>query len=147
VTQKGRRVRLVAVGSVCVIATMTLWLRLVQVQVLRHDAYSAISQRQIEDPREVKPTRGGIFDREGRPLALSSQMYSVSVSPQKIRNRAAVERVLARTLDLSGEYVRSRVRSSGKFVWLTRQVALSEEERTSLSALGGIEVHREPGRI
>jgi len=147
VTQRTRNARLYFIGAVCVIATLVLWSRLVQVQVLRHNEYSAIAQKQREDPREIPSTRGGIFDRHGRPLALNAQMYSVSVTPGEIKDRRYVERVLAKLLPVSAADVRTKIRSGRGFTYIKRQIPLEQETRKRLKTITGVAVHSEIGRV
>lgn len=60
-------------------------LRLVQLQVVRHDNYVELARGQHEQVIPVRATRGEILDRTGRhPLALSIQTRSVVINPQRV---------------------------------------------------------------
>lgn len=146
-TSRARHIRVCLVGTVFAIVTVALWGRLIQVQYVRHDAYVAEAVRQRVAPREVAPVRGAIFDREGRPLALSARKPSVAVVPKKIRNERVVVAELARALDMSSNAVRRRVRRADSFVYVRRHAELSEEESDRLSSLPGVVVEYEAGRV
>jgi cell division protein FtsI/penicillin-binding protein 2 len=54
------------VGGLFGFAILALWVRLFQVQYIRHDDYAAAADKQHVAPREIQAARGGIFDRDGR---------------------------------------------------------------------------------
>ncbi|HVE65079.1 MAG TPA: penicillin-binding protein, partial [Thermoanaerobaculia bacterium] len=64
------------------VIVLSLWAsvvvaRLTQLQLADGGRYRARAQRQQERRIEVSPLRGSIFDREGRPLAVSVEVASV----------------------------------------------------------------------
>ena len=73
--------------------TLSAWagvaaLRLVQVQVLEHQAWESGSARQREHPFEVDEPRGDIVSRDGRVLAGSLERVAVYANPRKIPREA-----------------------------------------------------------
>ena len=62
--------------------------RLVQVQVLEHEAWESGSTRQREHPLEVEEPRGDIVSRDGRVLAGSLERVAVYANPRKIPREA-----------------------------------------------------------
>jgi cell division protein FtsI/penicillin-binding protein 2 len=66
---------------------LAIILRLVYLQVVKHDDYVEIARSQHEQVVAVRATRGEILDRTGRhPLALSIQTRSVVINPQRVVN-------------------------------------------------------------
>jgi cell division protein FtsI (penicillin-binding protein 3) len=64
---------------------LAIILRLVYLQVVKHDDYVEIARSQHEHVVAVRATRGEILDRTGRhPLALSIQTRSVVINPQRV---------------------------------------------------------------
>ncbi len=70
-TRRAKQVRLYAVGIVFAAIIVTLWARLVQVQYVRKYHYRDLAREQMVFMEKIPPVRGCIFDRHGRPLALS----------------------------------------------------------------------------
>lgn len=146
-TGQKRRNRVVVLGVVFVLAMGVLWARLVQVQYLQRGHYRKLALEQRVYPREVPPVRGGIFDRNGRPLAINTSMYSVAIRPEGIESRHDAIRALTKSLGVSRAEVRRRLRSKDHYVYVRRQCMLTEEECTALSAVKGIEVEKTRGRV
>jgi cell division protein FtsI/penicillin-binding protein 2 len=126
---------------------MVLWFRLVQVQIVRHEYYTTRADRQSVTEREVPAVRGAIFDRRGRPLALSADLYSVGVSPSVVDDADAVATAVGRVLGLSRSSIRRKIRSGGGFFYIARQCDLREEQRERLRGIKGVSVSMEPGRV
>ncbi|MEE9270069.1 MAG: penicillin-binding transpeptidase domain-containing protein [Candidatus Krumholzibacteria bacterium] len=145
--KRKKNLRVYLVGCLFVVATVTLWVRLVQVQVFGRSAYAEAARRQGEVKRNVPPSRGGIFDRNGRPLALSIRSCSISIHPRDVKNRSEVASVLSRHLNLSSSVIRKKLRSTSSFVWVKRQCSLSEKQRKEIRALAGVDVRWEADRV
>lgn len=146
-TSAQQKRRLCVVGAAFAFAIMALWGRLVQVQYLGHDSYAAKAEEQREASVEVAAIRGGIFDREGRPLALNIRRCSVAVQPDRVRNRDAVIAALSRTLDMPAGQVKQKLRSRKPYVYAKHDAMLDEEERADLSLLNGVAVEVKANRI
>ncbi len=146
-TSRAQKRRLCVVGGVFVIAILGLWGRLVQVQYLRHDAYAARAAEQRESSVEVAATRGGIFDRDGRPLALNIRRCSVAVQPDRVKDAAGVSRALSAKLGVSRDVVRQKLRSRKSYVYVRHDAMLDETARTELARLRGVAVEVKANRI
>lgn len=146
-TARSRNIRLYLVGSAFVVVTLALWVRLVQVQYVRHDRYAAVAERQRVQPRDIPAARGGVFDRNGLPLALNVRLCAVGVSPAQLGNRSQAANALARELNMPRHRVLAKIRAAEGFVYLSRQCELDHEQRERLRAIKGITVDAEPGRV
>lgn len=140
-------VRLYVVGFVFVAVTGVLWARLVQVQFVRHDRYALAAEKQRVQFRKIPATRGEIFDREGRPLALNARHYAVGVIPARVTSVDAVADGVARALHLSRDHIYRRTRSNHSFFYVARQRDLDEDTRARLKNIKGVSVLEEPGRV
>jgi len=147
VTRRTRNVRVYAVGAVFTLSVAALWCRLAQVQYVHRAAYQHEAQKQREAPRVIPAVRGGIFDRNGRPLALSADLCSVSISPEEVSSRNHTARAVAKILGVSQRTVKQKLSSKRSFEWIKRQCALSQEAIEKLDAIDGVNVLREPGRV
>src|SRR3989337_2689252 len=77
--RRGANWRLGAVMTVIAVATVALVARLVQLQVLDHDRYSAEARNIHVAEEKVTGRRGALLDRNGSPLAASKDTYDVMV--------------------------------------------------------------------
>ena len=91
--------------------------------------------------------RGGIFDRSGRPLALSIRSCSVALRPKDVKDVDAVVSALAKHLSVSKRSIRKRLQSKKTFVWVKRQCSLTDGVYDRLMSLHGVEIHREADRV
>ena len=145
--RKKRNFRLYVVGGVFVILTLVLWGKLIKVQIFSRAHYADMATDQWKVKKQVPPIRGGIFDRNGRPLARSIRACSVSLNPQKVQKGGEVVSVLSRHLSMPKSAVKKLLRSDKSFVYVKRQCALSDEARLEIKGLCGVEIHREADRI
>jgi cell division protein FtsI (penicillin-binding protein 3) len=130
-----------AAWSVVVVA------RLVQVQLVRHDHYVTRAQRQQERTLDLNPVRGSIMDTRGRVLAESIAAESIYADPQSITDRRGVARRLSAVpgLGLTAREIESKLRGSGSFAWIARQLPLevtAEVRKLKLPGIYFIEAHR-----
>lgn len=146
-TTRDQKRRLCVVGGVFGLAILVLWVRLFQVQYIRHDEYLRTAEKQRVAPRVVAADRGGIFDREGRPLAMNVRRSSVAVQPSRVEDAAAVARALSRELGVSARSVRDKLRSRKSFVYVKHDVMLPENTRRELAKLDGVVVELKANRI
>lgn len=117
--------------------------RLVDTQLLQHEAMLARAGAQQRHAIEILPLRGEITDRTGRPLAVSVAVDSVYVSPPDYADidRAAAATRLAACLGVSEALVRRRLERASQFSWLRRKasadaVACARATGLPLGALG-----------
>jgi cell division protein FtsI (penicillin-binding protein 3) len=96
--------------------------RLGQLQLAKGSHYRARAQRQQERLIEVSPLRGSIFDRAGRPLAVSVEVSSVYAIPDDVKDAAGSARVLARHLDVAEPAILARLTQKKGFVWIARKI-------------------------
>jgi len=110
-------------------ALAVLWLRVGWLQVVQHARYAGRAELNQEQRVLVRPVRGEILDRDGRPLARDLMTVSVSAAPREMRNPAAVARGLAALLRLDARRLNAQFRAHPRFVWVARRLppALGEE--------------------
>jgi cell division protein FtsI (penicillin-binding protein 3) len=137
-------VNFVRLGRVRFLAIfLSLWAsvvvgRLAELQLAQGGRYRARAQRQQERRIEVSPLRGSIFDREGRPLAVSVEASSVYAIPDEVRNPAATARVLARHFGQSEAAIIARLTQKKGFVWLARKLDRSAAIALAAEKIAGV---------
>ena len=114
--------------------------RLVQVQLVRHDHYVARAQRQQERTLALSPVRGSILDAKNRVLAESVPAESIYADPQAITDRRAAARKLAKVagLGLTARELENRLRGDGSFAWIARQLPLEVTAEVKKLGIPGI---------
>lgn len=130
--------RLWVVGVLLSVWAVAVFVRLVDLQIVRHAALEARGrsqqQRRVREPAQ----RGDIVDRRGRPLASTVQDHTLSVDPTKVENP---EQAVARLCDALGDCTADeraslvkRVRGSSR-EWEPVREWVSEEQARRVAAL------------
>tara|TARA_B100000575_G_scaffold103074_1_gene82156 strand:- start:9883 stop:11532 length:1650 start_codon:yes stop_codon:yes gene_type:complete len=103
-----------------------------------------ISQENLVSLNKI---RGNIYDRSGNILATSIQSISLSINPQKIRDKEILSSKLSKILNLETKILNEKLSSGKKFIWLKRNITPVEYQ--SIINLGEINIrsHKEYKRI
>lgn len=105
------------------------------------------AKRQHERTVELAPRRGAIVDREGRPLAVTTNVESVFAIPSDIENPRAVARELAPLVKMpAAELARRLSERERDFVWVARRVSDSTARAVRETALPGVRLLKESAR-
>lgn len=102
-------------------------LRLADVQIKRHDFYSALAQGQQKFFIKVHGERGEIFFRHGQPLAINKTFFYIFASPPSVENHDETAKVLSETLGLPYDFIFKRITRENSFFELLKK-RLSEKE-------------------
>jgi cell division protein FtsI (penicillin-binding protein 3) len=109
------------------------WIQVVQAAELR----TAAEQQRTRDV--VLPARrGSIFDREGQPLAVTSDAKSVYAVPTQVKDATATASAVARTLGGDAKDYLARLHRGGSFVYLARKVDLTRAAALQKLKIDGI---------
>src|SRR5512145_2331217 len=93
---------------------------------------------------EVNAHRGMIADRNGKPLAVSTPVESVWVSPPDVKADRSQVKKLAQALGMNADDVRSRMfNQSRDFVYLKRQLPPDQVEKVVSLNIPGVLLQRE----
>jgi len=93
-----RRCRFLSI-LVIVVAGATI-ARAAQIQLLQTDSWRRLSDTQTETHAELPAARGGIFDRHGRPLAVSREAYEAFFAAAESEDRERDARLIVQVADL-----------------------------------------------
>ncbi len=143
-------VRLARVRFLAIV--LSLWAsvvvaRLGQLQLADGGHYRARAQRQQERRIEVSPLRGSIFDRAGRPLAVSVEVSSVYAIPDDVEDAGQAAHVLARHLDMPETALRARLTQKKGFVWIARKIDPKKAAAIRAAKIPGIHLVAENKRF
>jgi len=124
--------------------------RLVQLQITKHDELAAKARNQQLGAIETSPTRGQLLDRQGRELARSIDTESFFADPREIANVDDTARKIASITGQKKDDISSRIGeakdSNKKFVWLIRRLDLTTATKLDAMNLDGVYSRREPKR-
>src|SRR5215472_11898783 len=106
---------------------------LISLQVIHHREYAAKARSIQEVVVQIPAPRGTIFDRNGRPLAMSVSLQSVHVNPLKVPDIGFASELLARVLHLDRGTLEQKMRTAYQndrgFLWVKRRITADESER------------------
>jgi cell division protein FtsI/penicillin-binding protein 2 len=118
-----RKSRVLVAAAGLFLGLLLLWLRAGWLGVVRHDHFAQRARQHQEQRVLLKPVRGDLLDRRGRPLARDLVTYAISAAPREMKDRRAVARALARHLDRDPRALERAFRARPLYVPVARQVA------------------------
>jgi cell division protein FtsI (penicillin-binding protein 3) len=125
--------RLTFLIAAVLIWTAAIFCRLVSMQVMQHQKYLALARRQQEHVITIQAPRGYIYDRTGRPLAISVPVDSVFVNPLRLPDIATNAAVIAPILKLERQKLEQELRQAAGdhrgFLWVKRKISAEESRR------------------
>jgi len=136
--------RAVTALAFTIVLMLMLLTRLVNLQVIEHDAYAVLSDNNRVHIAALPPTRGLIFDRNGVLLAQNLPSYSLQVVPEQVDDiDATIEqlRQLVTITEDDEQRFHKRYKSSRRFKPITLRTRLSDEEVARFA----VNRHRFPG--
>lgn len=107
-----------------------------KIQVIDHEKYLELVERQTNQTTRLERQRGTIFDRRGRELAISIRVRSLAANPRRFADAAARRRAadaLAPILGQEAALLEARLERSSEFVWLARK--LPDADARAIEAL------------
>ncbi|MDE2705883.1 MAG: hypothetical protein OXI35_12505, partial [Gemmatimonadota bacterium] len=125
------------------VAWLGLSARLIQIQIFRHEAYSAEAHAQYLERRTLKASRGRVVDRRGNNLAVDVQATSFYAYPDQVGDPKRVAAHFASLNDKRTEFIERQLRGDKQFIYLARQVVDAD---VGAVAFAGVFQHPETRR-
>ncbi len=122
-------------------AGLAIVVRAVRLQVIEYERWAHAAEDQHRERVELPARRGTIVDRNGVPLALSHEMYQVSVAPRELRDREAAAERLAEGLGIRVSVAKAAVESERPWVVLAGRY--TAEQRMAVGTLRGVYFERQ----
>jgi cell division protein FtsI (penicillin-binding protein 3) len=119
--------------------------RAVQLQAIEGEHWAAIAAEQQRGRTPLPARRGGIYDRNGVPLALTHETFAVAVAPRELRDPAAAMGRLASVLGLSEAEARRATDRSRR--WVVLPGRFTAEQRKQLGGVRGVHFERKLDRF
>jgi cell division protein FtsI/penicillin-binding protein 2 len=146
VTLIDRRVGLLFAAFVLLLALVVI--RAVWVQGVTGGRLSAEAQSQQIETVVVPGSRGTIYDRTGRELAVSEDAATVFATPYQVKDPAETAHKLAKILGLDqDEVLKSLADRESGFAYIARKVDLADAEKVKQLNLPGIGMLPDSRRI
>ena len=143
--QRQYTARVVVIFLLAVVGVMILLGRLVQLQVIDHEAYSVKSDQNRIQLQPIAPLRGLIFDRNGVLLADNRPVFALNLVTETIDDLDAMIAVLSDLVEITDDdlqaFEKRRVRKQRPYAPVTLAFNLSDDEVARIS----VNRHRLPG--
>ncbi len=117
-----------------------IFLRAFQLQILNKTQLEKKARLQYQKIVKINSKRGAIYDRNLKELAVSIEVPSLYAQPQRVREPARLAKRLAAVLSTDRRMLMKRLNSRRKFVWIKRQVLLTEDKKSMLQELAPLGV-------
>jgi len=150
---KTQRKRIIFLSVITLSIGLVLILRLFQIQVLEHNYYQALAEKQHWVQEEIPANRGRILvvDKDSEelyPLAANIIKHLVYAVPGQIKDKKETAQKLARILNMKQEEIEDSIKDNRKFyVPIKHKISDQETEEIKKSKLSGIYLNEEPQRI
>ncbi|HWT87632.1 MAG TPA: penicillin-binding protein [Candidatus Angelobacter sp.] len=132
---------------------VTLWMgavfaRLGFLQLIEHGDYLTRAHRQQQRTIEITPKRGAIYDRNMRPLAMSTEVESAFAIPTELgENKALAAHLLSGVLDVPSDVLETKFNSGATFVWVSRKLPPDKSDAVKALNLKGVYTMKENERF
>jgi len=141
------RLRIYLVFGLFIVFFGGIFARAFHLQVLESASLKEMAARQHSRTISVRSRRGEIYDRNLKELAVSIEVDSVYAQPVKVPSPRAAAEALAPILSVSRKQLERRLGSGAGFVWLKRQIDLSDEQRAKVREIAGVSTIKESKRF
>lgn len=140
--------RIVAAFALIILLSATLVVRLVYLQIVGHELYASKAKENSVKLVPLVPTRGIIYDRNGKILADNTPSYSLDLIPEQIPDIQDTLQRLQKLLDISPEkidlYEKQRKRQK-RFTSIPLLLNMSDDELAKFAVVRpyfpGVDIH------
>lgn len=112
--------------------------RLFYIQLFKSQYLSNVANQQHNLYVELEPTRGAVYDRNLKPLALNISCDSLYASSRQIKDKEKVIGKLRDVLGLDYKYLRNRIYRNKAFVWLARKISKEQADKIKKLNIDGL---------
>ncbi len=121
--------RFIIIRTIIFFCFFVVFVRLIVLMVFDHEMLSQKAEKQYQSTKILKAKRGGIWDREMRPLAVNIESDSLYAVPPRIGDTKKLSSQLAPLINVSVEKLNEKFLSKKdkSFIWLARRM----DEETS----------------
>lgn len=121
--------------------------RLIYLQIIKHDDFLSMAEKQHQKSIQIVPLRGTIFDRNMRELAVSIYLDSVYAIPSQVNDPDRIASIIAPIIKESLVELKKKLRSDKSFVWLKRRIEPSISRELKALNIQGVGFIKESKRF
>jgi cell division protein FtsI (penicillin-binding protein 3) len=121
--------------------------RALYLQVLQKDKLVKLAEKQHQRIVPLTPGRGGIYDRNNAPLAVSIEMDSCYAETRNLENIPEAAAKLAPLVGYGQHELEAKLKGAKNFVWLARRIAPEQSKKIKELELDGIGFVKESKRF
>lgn len=134
-----KKERIILLFIFFIIIYFSLVYRLYQIQVVEGSKFDELARREHITSYILDGSRGVIFDRNLKKLAVNVDSKSLFAIPYKIDNPDQMARILSNELDLKYQYIKEQLEKERYFVWIQRKLPQDKYEEIQKMELEGID--------
>jgi cell division protein FtsI/penicillin-binding protein 2 len=139
------RIRLVSIVAALIVCVLVS--RIIQVQIIRHEIYREMAEKQQKRKVAWPARRGAIFDRNGHPVAVSHNSYDIGITPRDFPKADEALKILSEVSGQNSRYLKRLLKKDDQYVPVVKGVNLSVEEHLSITSLPGVKLDACPERL
>jgi cell division protein FtsI (penicillin-binding protein 3) len=109
------RIAAVQIGFGLIVAAILA--RAAQLQLFQGDDWADLARRQRTERAILPARRGGLFDRNGVPLAISQEFYHVGIAPNELTDPRADVRLISRQLEVPSPALSRELRMGKRWIY------------------------------
>jgi cell division protein FtsI (penicillin-binding protein 3) len=109
--------RIAAVQFGFALAILAILARAAQLQLFQGDRWAEQATRQRTERAMLPARRGGLYDRNGVPLAVSQEFYHVGIAPNELSDTRGAGRLLSRHLGVSWSALERDLRAGKRWIY------------------------------
>ena len=132
---------------VLVLALLFMVARLVDVQIIHSGTYQAEARNESHHPTTLSSLRGGIYARDGAPLALSVPTNDVIADDFQVAHPTKTALALSPLLHIPATTLAPELRRHSGYVVLAKQIPQSDGQKIATDTLPGITLANDSKRV
>lgn len=139
--------RVLVLLLILIAAAGLLTVRLAYLQLWQNEFFQAKALEQRLQRIPIEGLRGGIYDRNGVPLAVSVSAHTVYAIPAQVEDAQATAKILASMLNVDEEFILERLQKHSAVEWIKKKITDQEARAIIAADLPGIGVVPSSTRI
>lgn len=142
------RLRILWILAVALLLASTIWVRLAYWQVLQHQRLSQLATAYHAATLALPASRGAIYDRDMKPLAVNTPVYDVTLAATQVPpgQRDTVADGLASALGMQRQEAMALVQSGRPYVYVKKRQPKDVADRLRAMRLPGVALEPQEDR-
>ena len=120
----------------------------IKIQLFDRTELISRSKKQFIRETTLYPKRGSIYDRNGNPLAINIQTYSIFTIPKNLKNvREGLKKLSLAVPSLKLSSLLEKTKGRSRYTWLARKIKLTKKQVRKIKSIKGIYIDSVPKRL